>query len=61
MTTALLGKAKASGCAYENRDGSPLRIDTDYFGNQRDQINPFPGPFENALTGKAVKVWPLKD
>ena len=61
VTTDLLGQAKVTGCAYENPDGSPLKIDTDYFGKNRNEKNPFPGPFENALAGKAVKVWPMKD
>lgn len=59
VTTDLLGKAKVSGCAYENPDGSPLKIDSDYFGKKRDAKNPFPGPFETALKGGAVKVWPV--
>ena len=32
LTTALLGKAKVTGGAYKNPDGSPLKITTDYFG-----------------------------
>ncbi len=59
VTTDLLGKAKVTGCAYENPDGSPVKIVTDYFGKKRDGKNPFPGPFEIALKGEAVKVWPL--
>ena len=58
VTTELLGKAKVSGCAYENPDGSPLKINSDYFGKYRDEKNPFPGPFKNTLKGGVVKVWP---
>lgn len=58
VTTESLGKAKVSGCAYDNPDGSPLRVDTDYFGNKRDEKHPFPGPFEKPHAGKAMKVWP---
>jgi alpha-N-arabinofuranosidase len=47
VTTVLLGKAKVSDCAYENPDGSPLRIDTDYFGKKRSETRPSAGPFEN--------------
>ena len=62
MTTDLLGKAKVSNCAYENADGSPLRINTDYFGKQRNEENPFPGPFEKVAGGKQeIKVWPLPE
>jgi len=58
VTTELLGKAVVSGCAYENRDGSPLRIDTDYFGAKRGEKSPFPGPFEVAASANhPVKVW----
>jgi alpha-N-arabinofuranosidase len=59
VTTELLGKAKVSICAYENADGSPLAITTDYFGRKRDGKNPFPGPFEKPGDGKReLKVWP---
>ena len=59
ITTELLGMAKASGCAYENPDGTPLRIDTDYFGKKRDASNPFPGAFEISKSGtQTIKVWP---
>lgn len=47
VTTALLGKAAIPGVAYENADGSPLAIDTDYFGNKRSATRPTPGPFED--------------
>jgi alpha-N-arabinofuranosidase len=59
VTTALLGKAAIPNLPYENPDGSPLKIDTDYFGKQRDESNPFPGPFELRQGGKLwIKVWP---
>jgi len=60
VTTDLLGKAFVPGCAFENHDGSPLRINTDYFGNERSVRNPFPGPFEKATDGqRPIKVWPV--
>jgi hypothetical protein len=46
VNSALLGKALVSGLGYENPDGSPLAIDTDYLGKKRDAAHPFPGPFE---------------
>lgn len=59
VTTELLGKAKVPGCAYENADGSPLKVDADFLGKPRDPKNPFPGPFEVKQGGKrTVKVWP---
>jgi alpha-L-arabinofuranosidase len=62
VTTKLLGRAKVSGCTYENADGSPLRINTDYFGKKRKEKHPFPGPFETISNGKQeIKVWPVGD
>jgi alpha-N-arabinofuranosidase len=62
VTTQLLGKAVIPDQAFENPDGSPLRIDTDYFGRKRNENNPFPGPFEISEGGKQVlKVWETKE
>ena len=59
VTTELLGKAKIPNLPYENPDGSPLAIDTDYAGKKRDTGNPFPGPFEVSQSGtQTIKVWP---
>jgi hypothetical protein len=58
VTTALLGKAKIPGLPYENADGSPLLIGTDYFGKPRHPAKPTPGPFENPGTGPlTLRVW----
>jgi len=58
VTTDLLGKAKIPDLPFEQPDGSPYRIDTDYFGRKRNMENPFPGPFENPGTGTLrLKVW----
>jgi len=51
MTTALLGKAAIPDLPYERADGSPIRIDTDFFGKKRNASNPAPGPFESPGTG----------
>ncbi len=60
VTTELLGNAAIPGLPYEQRDGSPLRIDTDYFGAKRNEQNPVPGPFELSGAGKiSLKVWPV--
>ncbi len=45
VTGALLGRAVVPDATFENRDGAPYRIATDYFGEQRDADNPAPGPF----------------
>jgi len=58
VTTELLGKARIPQLPYENPDGSPIRVDTDYFGKKRTQANPTPGPFENPVTPPLkLKVW----
>ncbi len=58
VTTALLGKAKIPGLPYENADGSPLTLDTDYFGKPRSEVRPAPGPFADPPTGpSALRVW----
>jgi hypothetical protein len=58
VTTALLGKAKIPGLPYENADGSPLQIDTDYSGKKRSKTKPTPGPFEEPGVGPlTLKVW----
>jgi len=58
MTTDLLGKASTPGLFYERPDGSPYRINTDYFGRQRDIANPCVGPFEYSGQGPVtLKVW----
>jgi len=60
VTTKLLGKAQVSGRAFENPDGSPLRVTTDYFGKKRSAKHPFPGPFEQVSAGlQSIKVWPV--
>jgi alpha-L-arabinofuranosidase len=62
VTTDLLGKASVPGAAYENPDGSPVLINTDYFGKKRSRTNPFPGPFELSGAGKqTLKVWPVSN
>ena len=60
VTTGLLGKAKIPRLPYENPDGSPLKIDTDYFDRPRSPSSPTPGPFEKPGSGRLkLKVWPL--
>jgi hypothetical protein len=44
---------------FENPDGTPVTINTDYFGVSR-PMNPTPGPFENYREGpQEFKVWPI--
>ncbi|MCY2995266.1 MAG: carbohydrate-binding protein [Planctomycetota bacterium] len=59
VTTELLGKMKIPNLPCENPDGTPLKLDTDYFGHPRDTGNPFPGPLETTQVGPQIlKVWP---
>ncbi len=58
VTTKRLGLAAVPKLGFENSDGTPLIVDTDYFGRKRNAAAPSPGPFENAGEGKlALKVW----
>ncbi|MCX8038110.1 MAG: carbohydrate-binding protein [Candidatus Sumerlaeia bacterium] len=58
VTTERLGKAKIPNLAYENPDGSPVRINTDYFSKKRNETRPSPGPFEGPAEGRLeLKVW----
>lgn len=61
VTTELLGKAKVPDASFENPDGNPYRLDTDYFGNKRIPENPAPGPFaaQGDQAGR-LKIWPKK-
>ena len=58
VTTGTLGRAKTPGLLYEKADGTPLKVDTDYLGKQRDKTKPTPGPFENPGEAELkLKVW----
>ena len=58
VTTELLGETIISECVFESPDGSPIKLDRDYFGNKRNEENPSPGPFEIESSGKQrFKVW----
>lgn len=57
VTTERLGKAKLPRQAYEQPDGSPIDIATDYLGNARSN-QPKPGPLEPIKDGAIrIKVW----
>ncbi len=59
VCTDILGRAIVPDQAYENPDGSPIRFDTDYFGEKRNKNTPAPGPIEIKNDDKiSVKVWP---
>ncbi|MDE3067516.1 MAG: right-handed parallel beta-helix repeat-containing protein [Verrucomicrobiota bacterium] len=58
VITALLGKAIIPNLPYEQPDGAPIQIATDYFGRPRNEANPAPGPFANPGNGLVtLEVW----
>ena len=55
--TDRLGKAKLPGQTYEQPDGKPIVIDTDYLGVTRSE-RPSPGPFEQVKDGEMRwRIW----
>jgi hypothetical protein len=61
VTTKLLGKARVPDLPHVNRDDTPLKVDTDYFGKKRNDKNPTAGPFANPGQGRlSLKVWPVQ-
>ena len=58
VTSKLLGKSYATQLPYEQPDGTPYRLNTDYFGQPRNEQSPTVGPFANLGTGPVtLKVW----
>ena len=58
INTGMLGKARIPKALFDNPDGTPLTIGTDYSGNLRNEQNNLPGPFVNLKGDKiTVKVW----
>jgi alpha-N-arabinofuranosidase len=62
VTTGLLGRAIIPNAPYEQPDGKPIIIDTDYFGKPRNEADPSAGPIENS-DGNTIKlkVWPVAE
>ncbi len=57
VTTNTLGKTKVAGLPFENYDGRPLSIDSDFLGQPR-AAKPVPGPFEKLSPGLfKARVW----
>ncbi len=58
VATELLGKAKIPKAPFDNPDGTPLKINQDYFGNLRLEDKITAGPFTELKTSDVmVKVW----
>jgi alpha-N-arabinofuranosidase len=59
ITSEILGKATVPDAPFENRDGTPYTLNTDYFGEERSAEAPAAGPFSSSHSGQLrVKVWP---
>ena len=57
ISTSLLGIAKLPRQNYEQPDGMPIIINTDFLGLPR-SVSPTPGPFEQVKEGEILwKVW----
>lgn len=57
-TSALLGRDIIPNLPFEQRNGSSIRVVSDYFGKSRNRSNPTPGPFESPGSGYlSLKVW----
>ncbi len=50
VTTGTLGMSYHAEMLFENPDGSPIRFDRDFFGNERRSFTP--GPFESPSVGE---------
>lgn len=58
VTTDLLGKTIISKQYFETTGGSPVTIDTDFFGDIRNRKNPVAGPFESIKpAANKIKIW----
>jgi len=58
VSSALLGRAVISVQAFAQPDGTPFRMDRDYFGNAHEPGNPVAGPFDLS-GGKTFSISPL--
>lgn len=59
VTTEILGIASVPDVPFEDRNGRPYQLDTDYFGVKRDSTNPTAGAIEASQHASLrVKVWP---
>jgi len=58
ITTEMLGEAKIPKALFEHPDGSPLKIDSDYFGSRRTANRNHAGPFSALNKGEVILgVW----
>jgi alpha-N-arabinofuranosidase len=59
VTTEMLGKAEIPNLPYEEPDGKPYRLDTDYFNKSREKNRNAIGAFATYVLGEnTIKLWP---
>ncbi len=56
VNTNILGEALIPELQYENRDETPFKLTTDYFGRSRDCKSPTVGPFESVFDS-SKPIW----
>ncbi len=60
VTTDLLGIAFEPELPYENPDGTPFCVESDFYGTLRPQDKSMIGPFQNLASGpQTLKLWDL--
>ncbi len=52
FTTRMLDRARVPDMNFEQADGLPILLDSDYFGIRRAAFNPAPGPLAGPEDGK---------
>lgn len=58
VTTERLGRARIPNLPYEQADGAPISIGSDYLGKRRHPDRPTPGPVESMPSGgRELRVW----
>jgi alpha-N-arabinofuranosidase len=59
VTTDLLGRVAVPDLPYVDPEDASLRIETDYFGTERETTGPVPGPFADVRDGpQYLALWP---
>lgn len=53
-----LGVTQLTGFLFENSNGTPFKLEKDFFGNRRFAY-PVVGPIEKLYSTKRIKVWPV--
>ena len=52
-----LGITQLTGFPFENFDGTPFKLEKDFFGKEG-SASPVVGPVESLPSSKRIKVWP---